>query len=212
VFFTTEGHGGPRSRECTEEILEAKFPPNQLSSRGRLTKAGGPGSVSPPEDSPASIKAGPLPAHASARCASPRFRATSGTISECLLAPISSALPGATQRHLRFARVRSLTLAARGRSQVAIAVRCMVRRLQPAYRAHGRATLYRTAPAQPSRTRAITTSSSGVPASGDAWRSVHEPNGVVTSARVETPAIRGSSTIGTCTEPVGTDSGTESGS
>jgi hypothetical protein len=70
----------------------------------------------------------------------------------------------------------------------------------------------RTAPAQPSRTRAITTSSSGVPASGDAWRSVHEPNGVVTSARVETPAIRGSSTIGTCTEPVGTDSGTESGS
>ena len=72
------------------------------------------------------------------------------------LAPISSAPTGATQRHLRFARVRSLTLAARGRSSSGIARRAFgAQGSCPAHRAHRRATLLpATAPrsdAEPAR-------------------------------------------------------------
>ena len=49
-------------------------------------------------------------------CVTPVSEPRAAQSSERVLAPISSAPSGATQRHLRFARVRSLTLAARGRS------------------------------------------------------------------------------------------------
>ena len=110
--------GGPvRAEEARQRPRRRRARPPR-SQREVGTKATRPGPASrprPAQDSP-SDRGGSATGARSDRSASRQSRAVSGTAFDRVLAPISSARRGATQRHPRFARVRSLTLAARGRS------------------------------------------------------------------------------------------------